>query len=357
MLLYMPPRDAFCMLVQLMETYGMREMYTTSLAGLSLHLYQFERALAQRLPALAQHFVSVGCTPSMYATQWFLALFACTAPIEFVVRIYDILLVDGCAATVISIGLALLERSQNNLLKAPELDQVLELLLSNRLWTAFDHENNLVEQALAFHVSQSFLDTTSEKFCRAQAAATTATSRPRQEQQPQPPSQQQGSKQTFFQRIWREPSAPVKPEALVAPPTVEDDVTATAILENKMATVSTCDDADIQIERLTEELETERTRSRTLSHALDATQIELSHAKTQLKELRARWIDAARENTRLQSELRAEKQAKATGDMGTGPGGSGPRVLRLASALPHQDAAAAAAPDSSRRKSAFFAFR
>lgn len=48
----MPEEEAFCLLVRLMNKYGLRDLFISGMPGLHLHLYQFERLLEDFEPAL-----------------------------------------------------------------------------------------------------------------------------------------------------------------------------------------------------------------------------------------------------------------------------------------------------------------
>ena len=56
----MDDRDAFCVLVKLMEDYELRTMFTADMAGLQLRMYQFENLFAERLPRLVRAFHHAG---------------------------------------------------------------------------------------------------------------------------------------------------------------------------------------------------------------------------------------------------------------------------------------------------------
>ncbi|CAR31032.1 hypothetical protein ZYGR_0P03380 [Zygosaccharomyces rouxii] len=87
--------EAFGLLVRLMKGYGLRRMYLPEMPGLMLMLYQFDRLLEENSPQLYNHLTRQGVRSSMYATQWFLTFFAYKFPLEFVLRIYDIVFVEG----------------------------------------------------------------------------------------------------------------------------------------------------------------------------------------------------------------------------------------------------------------------
>lgn len=62
----MPDEEAFCLLVKLMKSYGMRGHYTTHMEGLHLRLYQFEKLLEERLPVVHNHLMVEGIKSTMY---------------------------------------------------------------------------------------------------------------------------------------------------------------------------------------------------------------------------------------------------------------------------------------------------
>ncbi len=84
--------EAFCLFVKIMSKYGMREMFTQDMPGTSPTPLQFERLLEDYEPALYCHLNRRGVTPNLYATQWFLTLFAYRFPLQLVQRIYDLIL-------------------------------------------------------------------------------------------------------------------------------------------------------------------------------------------------------------------------------------------------------------------------
>lgn len=87
--------DAFGLLIVIMKNYGIREFFMPEMPGLMLLLYQFDRVLEENSPTLFNHLAREGIRSSMYATQWFLTFFAYKFPLEFVLRIFDIILFES----------------------------------------------------------------------------------------------------------------------------------------------------------------------------------------------------------------------------------------------------------------------
>ena len=112
----MPEEEAFCLLVRLMNKYGVRELFIHDMPGLHLHLYQFERLLEDLEPALFCHLNRRGVTPKLYATQWFLTLFAYRFPLQLVMRVYDLILSEGLEGAIMKFGMAVIQRNVEALL-------------------------------------------------------------------------------------------------------------------------------------------------------------------------------------------------------------------------------------------------
>ena len=66
-------------------------------------------------PKLHAHLAKENCSPSMYATQWFITLFAYSLPFDVVLRIWDVLMLEGMKA-VFRIALALLTTQAESLM-------------------------------------------------------------------------------------------------------------------------------------------------------------------------------------------------------------------------------------------------
>ena len=132
----MPEEEAFGLLVKLMNQYHLREFFIEGMPGLHLALYQFERLLEDLEPALCYHLHRRGVTPSLYATQWFLTLFAYRFPLQLVLRVYDLVLSEGLPSAILKFALALLQRNAAALLALPDM-AALKTFLAERVFDAY----------------------------------------------------------------------------------------------------------------------------------------------------------------------------------------------------------------------------
>lgn len=127
----MPEEEAFCVLVQLMNKYGLRGHFLPQSDLLSRRLYQLSGLISDHLPHLQRHFEAHGIKSNTYAYQWFSTLFAYKFPIDTVYRIYDMIFAEGME-TLFRFSLALLEKNQSILLSL-EYDDLIGFLKNNLL--------------------------------------------------------------------------------------------------------------------------------------------------------------------------------------------------------------------------------
>jgi len=132
----MPEDEAFCLFVRLMNHYGLRDMFVQDMHGLHLHLYQFERLLEDFEPAVYCHLHRRGVNPQLYATQWFLTLFAYRFPLQLVLRIYDLILSEGLESAILKFGIVLMQKNATQLLQMTDMT-VLTTFLKERLFDVY----------------------------------------------------------------------------------------------------------------------------------------------------------------------------------------------------------------------------
>ncbi|TAQ85655.1 hypothetical protein B7494_g6025 [Chlorociboria aeruginascens] len=131
----MPEEEAFCLLVRLMNQYHLRDLFVQDMPGLHMHLYQFERLLEDFEPALYCHLHRRQVTPHLYATQWFLTLFAYRFPLQLVLRIYDLILSEGLEA-ILKFGIVLMQKNAATLLGLSDM-VALTTFLKDRLFDVY----------------------------------------------------------------------------------------------------------------------------------------------------------------------------------------------------------------------------
>ncbi|KAI8807176.1 rab-GTPase-TBC domain-containing protein, partial [Cladochytrium replicatum] len=153
--------EAFAVLVRLMEDpdpdnptalttnttkriYGLRSLFTPQMTGLHELLYLHEHFLSRLFPPLHRHFQSHRISPSLYASQWFLTLFAYAFPFPLVFRIMDVLIAEGGFPTLLRFSLAVLQRNTGRLMEEEEMEGILGRLRGEALWEAYGGDTEAV---------------------------------------------------------------------------------------------------------------------------------------------------------------------------------------------------------------------
>lgn len=111
----MPDEAAFCVLIKLMSQYGLRGHFTPQMETLHERMFQFHQLLLVFLPQVHRHLDAQGVLPTMYASQWFMTLFAYRCPLDLVYRVFDLVFVEG-SQIIISFALALMKKNQQVIL-------------------------------------------------------------------------------------------------------------------------------------------------------------------------------------------------------------------------------------------------
>ncbi|KAJ3284376.1 GTPase-activating protein [Borealophlyctis nickersoniae] len=162
LLLNMPDEEAFCVLVRLMKDYNLRELYTPQMVGLQLRLYQFDKIVEEQFPAVHKHLEAQDIKSTMYASQWFMTMFAYRFPLPIVFRIMDIIFAEGVDA-MLRFALALIKRNADHILTL-DFEPLLEFL-KNGLFDAYGGSvSALIVDASAVRLTKHRLDKLATEF-------------------------------------------------------------------------------------------------------------------------------------------------------------------------------------------------
>ncbi|KAG5518566.1 hypothetical protein PMAC_002962 [Pneumocystis sp. 'macacae'] len=143
LLLYMSDEEAFCIFVKLMKEYDLRSFYIPDTPGLHLRLYQFNRLMEEIIPTVHTHLHKYGIKPSMYASQWFMTLFAYKFPINMVVRVFDVVIAEGIDA-IFKFSIALMKKNEEKILSL-KFDQLLSFLKEKMFFAYSIHSKTVTK--------------------------------------------------------------------------------------------------------------------------------------------------------------------------------------------------------------------
>uniref|UniRef100_A0AA85JPT5 Rab-GAP TBC domain-containing protein n=1 Tax=Trichobilharzia regenti TaxID=157069 RepID=A0AA85JPT5_TRIRE len=157
LLLHMPVEQAFTLLVQVNNNYGVREFFLNDFDGLHMRLYQLQRIIQDQLPDVSKHFADLGLETHMFASQWFLTLFTAKFPLNVVFHIVDMFLTEGLIF-IFKVSLALLQLARRDLLGL-DFEGVLKYLRVTmpKKYLACDANEELLRSAIMAKVTSSKL--------------------------------------------------------------------------------------------------------------------------------------------------------------------------------------------------------
>ncbi|KAM4583871.1 TBC1 domain family member 1 isoform 3-T4 [Odontesthes bonariensis] len=127
LLLHMGEEDAFNMLKFLMYDVGLRKQYRPDMIILQIQMYQLSRLLHDYHRDLHGHLEQQEIGPSLYATPWFLTLFASHFPLGFVARVFDMLFLQG-SEVIFKVALSLLGSHKPLILQHDTLESIVDFI-------------------------------------------------------------------------------------------------------------------------------------------------------------------------------------------------------------------------------------
>ncbi|RWS29415.1 uncharacterized protein B4U80_10307 [Leptotrombidium deliense] len=127
LLIHADEETSFDLLKHLFIFIGLRKQYIPGMSLMKQLKESFSELLKVECPDIYYHFERHGVTLDMYATNWFLTLFASQFPIPFVSRFFDMLFVFGIEA-IQRLSLCVLTYFKEDLLKLHSLDSIANFL-------------------------------------------------------------------------------------------------------------------------------------------------------------------------------------------------------------------------------------
>ncbi|CAL8331646.1 unnamed protein product [Merluccius merluccius] len=127
LLLHLEEEQAFDMLKFLMYDMGLRKQYRPDMIILQIQMYQLSRLLHDYHRDLYSHLELQEIGPSLYATPWFLTVFASHFPLGFVARVFDMLFLQG-SEVIFKVALSLLGSHKPLILQHDSLESIVDFI-------------------------------------------------------------------------------------------------------------------------------------------------------------------------------------------------------------------------------------
>lgn len=147
----MPEEQAFGLIVKIMYDYGLRELFKPEMVALKLLFYQLDKLIESDLPELHAHFAKYGVEPEMYASQWFLTMYAAKFSLPVAFSIMDLFLLNGME-TLLRVAMALLSLNQMDLIVG-DFEHMLNFFRVTLPKKYGDDPSELIEIAMDFSLS------------------------------------------------------------------------------------------------------------------------------------------------------------------------------------------------------------
>lgn len=157
LLTYMTEEEAFWTLVAVMsgQRHALEGLYLPGLPLLQCCLFQFQELLAEKIPKLASHMLSLDppVEPVHYSTHWFSTVFSYTLPFPYLLRVWDVFMLEGLKV-LFRVGLAILQHAEPRLRSANFEEVVSSLRAKSMQLLLPESPGTLIRVAMRIPVSQ-----------------------------------------------------------------------------------------------------------------------------------------------------------------------------------------------------------
>ena len=99
--------------------------------------------------------VRLEADPSLYATPWFLTIFAANFPLGFVSRVLDLVFLEGTAAALVKVAVCLLQEAAPLILAAHNLEELMMVMKEGLPSLPHSRLEDVISQAGSLNISRS----------------------------------------------------------------------------------------------------------------------------------------------------------------------------------------------------------
>jgi len=153
LLMHTEEEPSFQLLKHLMFSEGLRRQFNPDMSGLQVSMYQLTRLLAETHPKLYKQLDKLEVDPSLYATPWFLTLFAAHFPLGFVARVFDLIFLEGAAA-IIKVGVCLMVECGEQISACTSLEELMTVLKVSLPSLEPNRLEDVVRQAASLNITR-----------------------------------------------------------------------------------------------------------------------------------------------------------------------------------------------------------
>ncbi|XP_001632545.3 TBC1 domain family member 1 isoform X2 [Nematostella vectensis] len=147
LLMHMEEAKAFDVMRHLLFALDLRKLYKSDMTELQIQFYVLSRLLHDYHTPLYEFLEELDITPTLYAAAWFLTLFASQFPVGFVVRVMDMIFLQGITVCF-KVMLLLLSRCKEGIMECDGFECAVDYIKTHVPPYAFAHMDSLVAQVL-----------------------------------------------------------------------------------------------------------------------------------------------------------------------------------------------------------------
>ncbi|XP_063723444.1 TBC1 domain family member 1-like isoform X2 [Symsagittifera roscoffensis] len=147
LLMHLTEEESFEMLRYLMQALNLRRQYRPpNMTGLQVKQYQLQRLLHDRLPRLHSHLQKLEIPPTLYATAWFLTLFSSQFPLGLVIRLFDLILLEG-PDVVFKVAIFIFTKFEGELLAKTSFEGVINWFKTSLPTLVAENASDIIKSA------------------------------------------------------------------------------------------------------------------------------------------------------------------------------------------------------------------
>ena len=150
-LIYMDEESTFFMLDSIMNKYEMRGLYLPEFPDLKKKFYVLLNLEKKLLPKIYEVLKRDNILPSLYASEWFLCLFTHNISIDYIVRIFDVFLLEGFKI-IYRFSLAFMKLKEKSFLSSKGMLETINIFHQPMAKVDIEYLFNI---AFGFHLSKS----------------------------------------------------------------------------------------------------------------------------------------------------------------------------------------------------------
>mmetsp|Transcript_26521 Transcript_26521/g.47007 ORF Transcript_26521/g.47007 Transcript_26521/m.47007 type:complete len:221 (-) Transcript_26521:235-897(-) len=149
LLLVCEPDRAFWIMAAIVEWVVPEGYFNETLVGAVTDTRVLLNLVGRKLPSVLKHLRKLDARLDAACLQWFVCLFVTVLPIHLTIRVWDLLLVDGCHV-LFWVALAILYLRKNDILKCKNEGELFEVMTT--LGANLDDEAKLMEAIRKFRI-------------------------------------------------------------------------------------------------------------------------------------------------------------------------------------------------------------